>query len=137
MLTINLMMLASEFATQKFLWLYYYLTHWGFCFSLFSQFTSIKAAQYPRSIWHYLAQFAVEVSLTLDLLITPCFWIILAPYQFTHLNYHDWYDCWMAFHLTTYHLLPLTFTLINVHFTEIKFRPKKEWMIFIIGILYM
>ena len=78
---------------------------------------------------------------TLDLMITPIFWIVLAPGIFTEL-----YDLWpkygiailpTAILMTTHHSVPIISTMLNLYFTDIKFL-KKDWIIMVImGLLYI
>ena len=81
------------------------------------------------------------MSATLDLMITPIFWIVLAPGIYEGIK-----AAWpkygiavlpTAILMTTHHSVPLISTMINLYYTDIKLL-KKDWLIMVfMGLAYI
>ena len=107
MLCINTMMLAACVATNEFMWFLYFLTFWGYLVSMFAILASIKAQVYVDSdFWKVAATFMTQWGMCLALLITPLFWIVLAPTMFPNYSWHG-IDLFLRLHMTTLHAVPI------------------------------
>ena len=70
------------------------------------------------------------------MVITPLFWIVLAPGLFPSLGWHG-LDLVMRCHLTTLHTLPLLFSTLNIIVTNMKFEVSFWPKIVFMGFQYM
>jgi len=80
-LVVNFMMLAACLATNDLPWFIYFYTFWGYFWTWGSIFCTIKAVKHPEYQWW--ACNMTQIAIGLDLIITPGFWILLAPLIFT------------------------------------------------------
>ena len=113
-------MLAACIATNEFLWFFWFYTFWGYLTSMFAILASVKAAAYPDSdFWRVSATYTNQWGQCMNLLITPLFWLVLAPYIFPNLKWHG-LDLFMRLHMTTLHAVPFISLTINHALTDIK-----------------
>lgn len=138
MLAVNTMMLATTIATNEFKWLLFFYTFWGYLVAAFAVLASIKATCYPDSLfWVVSATFTTQWGMCLALIITPLFWIILAPTIYPKLDWTNWVDWYVGIHMFDLHAVPILCMAINTMLTD--FKPmKREWKVMVaLGILYI
>ena len=130
----NMAMFAASMATNPFVGFFYYLTFWGFIASFVSILASFKATHYPE--WIKFAYYSSELAHTLNLIITPLFWIVLAPEIFPTLKWSG-IDLFLRVHLTTLHSVPLIGTTINIVLTDMRLQTAHWKYGFVMGLCYM
>jgi hypothetical protein len=135
-------MLAASMCTNHFSWFVYFLTFWGVIVTFFSTIMSAKAASHngysPRDQKRLndIAVASLECAHCLNLLITPLFWIILAPGIFPTLKWHGM-DLFMRLHMTTLHSVPIITSTINIVLTDMKLVPEHWTRMVWMGVIYM
>jgi hypothetical protein len=110
-------MLSACIATNKAVDFFFLLTFWGYLTTLFSVIATIKASLYPEW-WQSVACISTQVATGLNLIITPMFWIILAPGIFSSLDYTNPFDIFIAIHMATLHSVPIISSTINIALTD-------------------
>ena len=119
------MMMVGAVVINEVIWLYFYETFWGFLFTTFSIMATVKAVWFPKSQWVWVAQLSTECAHTLNLVITPLFWIVLAPMVYPSLSWHG-IDLYTRLHLFTLHAFPIIFTTVNIVLTDMQLDPN-DW----------
>ena len=59
------------------------------------------------------------------MIITPLFWIVLAPMIFPNLGWKG-LDLYLRIHMVTLHSFPLIFSTVNIVMTDMKLDPN-DW----------
>lgn len=129
-----MMMIGGSLFTNTFMQFWYYLTSWGAVTSLVALLSSAKAAQYKD--WHNFACFANEFSCALNLVITPAFWIALAPGIYESLDYSKGIDIYIAVHMATLHAFPFISQMLNLIMSDVTYVPGNWWKFVILGYVY-
>lgn len=117
-------------------YLTFYFSHWG-CLSAFinSVFTAL-AARDPES-YSKTAIITYEVALAFNLAITPFFWIVIAPINFSRVGWTG-RDLVCRIHWTITHSMPLIYCLLNYLVTrQITLFPEDWRIIFLLCLIYI
>merc|ERR1712098_287238 len=77
-----------------------------------------------------------ECAQCLNLIITPCFWIILGPLIFPKLDFSK-IGIFIGLHMFILHAFPIVTTTLNIWYTDMKIF-KADWKLMIpLGFFYM
>ena len=115
----------------------YFLSDWGHVITVFSIFATCKA-QMPGSQnhWPYWACISTELAIAMNMVITPLFWLCLAPMIFPHLKWSG-YDLYVRIRYTCVHSIPMLTSLINILISNQKFLSRDWKFIFSAGQVYL
>ena len=72
----------------------------------------------------------------MNLVITPLFWIILAPMVFPTLKWTG-LDLFMRCHMTTLHSFPIICSTLNIVLTDMKLVPEHWKRMVGLGVIYV
>lgn len=129
----NFIMMATTLSINKFSWVPFFFTFWGYVISLFSVFASMKAAEYYE--WQVAACVSTEVGHALNIIIMPLFWLFLWP-GIAEMGWH--WDTWqLMMHMITLHSVPFISTSINIAITDIKLLRADYSKVMAAGYVYM
>ena len=138
------LVMAASISTNRLSWFFYYFTFWGFLMTFASSIVTFKAAysknydpKHPESPYlNKMAVFLLEASHCMNLVITPLFWLILAPYIFPYLKWTG-IDLFMRCHMTTLHSFPIICSTLNIVLTDMKLVPEHWTRMVLMGVVYM
>lgn len=77
--------------------------------------------------WQYTAVVLTEISMGLNLVITPVFWIFFGHVTFEHLSWHGW-DLVLRCTWASHHTFPIITSFINLYISD-QYFCKKDWKI--------
>ena len=120
---------------------FYFWTYWSWTCAIISQIFSLLAAHNPE-YWHVTAFAWLQVSHSLNLAVTFCFWVILTPVIIIWIRQaagSTWtpYDYFMIFHMTVLHGTPLIMTWTNIYYTDIKLQIADWKLMAFHGLFYI
>merc|ERR1740117_167335 len=101
----------------------WFLSEWGVWWTMVASITPFLAQKYG---WNRAAIIMHQHALTLNMLITPLFWLFLAPAIFAELS-EDWNkNKLMAFGMFGNHIFPIVTSIITIMTTDMKLL-KEDW----------
>ena len=122
-------------ATANTLWdFWYYQSSWGLWSATSALVFCMLGANHP--IFQNIAVIMTNLALCLALVITPLFWVWLAPLALWPMPNSNIFECIMKYHMGSEHLLPLVFTIINLYYSDIHFPAPEFRKMFVCGMIY-
>ena len=116
--------------------MFYFFSYWGDVATLFAVIFQIKAAENKKA-FQAPAMICSEMAICYNVVITPLFWTILAPYYFTHIHWHGM-DIVVLLHLVFTHTLPIIASIVTTYLTKGMIFFPEDWKImFVSGIVYI
>ena len=112
----------------------YYESEWGIGITFFSLLFSTLA---PLSEWlQTLAVVSSELAMGFNIVITPIFWLILAPMIFPHIDYSTSEGKYTAFEMCFVHGVPICVTTFELLVTDMVFLHRDSWICAGAGVAY-
>ena len=138
-MVIGLLLLNSLVTIERnptgFMHMIYFFSYWGSLFTLMSFTASIFAVSHPK-YFQIPAVALTECATAFNLVITPLFWVLLAPNIFE--DWHTLEGFIDNIHYMTTHSIPLISTVFNLYYTpNFKFVTNDYWLVFKLGMMYI